>query len=148
MTDSPAEEATHDDGSDFLATFKSFAAKGPGEKPKTIPRTYVEITIPAEACAVAFGKDLRLTLRSLSAKDEIAAAAEAGSSPITLGFAMAKRALHRVGAQKLDIARRDFLMEALGPLGRSLVMGAYNQLAVPDEEMVGKAKESIAIRME
>lgn len=93
-----------------------------------LPRRCVSFVVDSAACEPGtFGEDFEITLQSLNSAQELDAARNAGSDPITMGYNLAKAALHSVNGRALSKGKGevDFLWEALGQGGRQIVANMF-----------------------
>jgi len=98
--------------------------------------------VPASLCEEGvFGDDFELTIRGLSAEQELRSAQAAKGDVVVMGFEMARRSLVAVNGTPIDAGRAedDFLWEALGFGGRTLVVQVFMKMTGADADAAGKA---------
>lgn len=79
----------------------------------------------------------KLSVVALTHQEEIEATRSI-KAPTDLPFAMAKKSLYEFNGVKLSDKKRNFLFEAIGPRGRSIVLAAYAEVNAPGDEALGK----------
>lgn len=116
---------------------------------KGLPRKMATFVMDHTECGPGvFPQDFKVTLRSLSSRDEMKAAKAAKSDPASLGFEMAKASLYKINGDLLGHAEKEFFWDAFDNGGRQLVMYAFQKIAGAREESVGKVLESLEVTAE
>lgn len=82
-------------------------------------------------------QEFKLTVVALTHQEEIEAT-RGVKTPTDLPFALAKKALYRFNGNILDDKKRGFLMEAIGPKGRQIVLAGYGEVNAAGDEAMGK----------
>lgn len=88
--------------------------------------------------------EFKLTVVGLTHQEEL----EAGrtvKAATDLPFALAKRSLFAFKGKPLDMKKREWLWEALGPKGRQVVVNAYGEVNAAGDEALGKLQTVLAI---
>jgi hypothetical protein len=89
-------------------------------------RKRVTFEVPKHYCTVDFPTNFDLTIIESTPQQEMAVAAIA-SNGNEVQYLLAKHSMDAVNGKKIGETKRDWLWEALGSRGRTLVVGAYSQ---------------------
>lgn len=123
-------------------------AKALSHTGELVARAKFEFILDGSVCTPGFFADeegdyfdVRITLRSLDSKDELAALhglRDAGQSP----FRLAKACLYALNDQPLTSEQRDLLWEGLGMGGRQLVLVGFNSIGAASMTALGKFRRT------
>lgn len=89
--------------------------------------------------------DVKLTIRSLSSAEEIEALGTIGGNALAAPLALAKRALYAVEDKAIRPEQRELIWEALGSMGRQLVLLAFQNLGGASDAAMGKYRSSFTV---
>lgn len=126
--------------------FSTRASEG-GGAPPALPRRRWTFVVSKDACEPGvFPEDFEITIQSLSADSEKRAINETGLNEQGMGMSLAKRSIVEVNGAPVGPGVLEWLWDALGTGGRTLVGGLYAQMTVPSAEVAGKAMGTLRKR--
>lgn len=123
---------------------RASAGGGPGSV--KLPRRYASFVVDHTVCVPGtFSEDFELTLCSVTARQEIEAARNAGGEGVGAVFELARMSLHAINGTALIRGKgeQETLWEWLGSGGRNLVALFMAELTGSSKEVQGKAKASL-----
>ena len=141
--DKPEEKEPAYSSSALEDAMEATTSNEPGAAPPTMHRECT-FRVDHNVCSPnTFREDFKLTLRSLSSKQETRAV-KGVSEPIEVGTALAKASLHALNGTPLKGKdEKDWLWDHLAPGGRQITIGMYSNIGMATEESVKKAESSL-----
>ena len=127
----------------FAQAMEARASSDPNSPKPSMHRDCTFIMSASECVPGTFPMDFKVTLRSLTSRQETAAA-KGVSEPMEVGTALSKMALFAVNGTPLKGQdEKEWLWDHLASGGRQIIIAMYSTIGMAKEDAVKKAESSL-----